>query len=73
MKSIRSILAGITGLFAMLFLTSCSSAGESAPEPVTESFTVLLVVDEEPPHRRKSRWLRGSGHRLCPEPGHYRP
>ena len=47
MKSIRSILAGITGLFAMLFLTSCGSAGESAPEPVTESFTVLLVVDEE--------------------------
>ncbi len=47
MKSIRSVLAGITGLFAMFFLTSCGSAGESAPEPVTESFTVLLVIDKE--------------------------
>ncbi len=45
MKSIRSILAGVSGFFAALFLTSCSTNPEMPKAAsVTESFTVLMVT-----------------------------
>ncbi len=47
MKSLRGILSGITGLLAMLCLTSCGTSDKTAPTTVKESFTVLMVVSDE--------------------------